>query len=327
MGAPHPSNFLSLDPVLPSIFTFLQDNGAAILFDFLCCITLSAVAAIVHFAPNYKSDNRIVPVNLGPSDQIMFPTELLYPYKEPLVSTLVRRFRDYRAATTGLVKTVLAATIVSETVKHFVGGFRPHYIEVCQPDLTLLTSVNTTTSNATWWMGPAACTGDKAKVLNALWGFPSGHSATSFASSVFMALYLNGKLKPFSDLAPGVLDLAIVLSPLLLASLVSGSQYVTHQHHAHEVLVGMLIGTVSGLCTYRARYAAIFNFRNNHIPLPAFPCTIDDQQNDQHLCQPACDEKLPTRRWWARLSEKGGNLTLGDGYPEVPRQQRRCLVW
>jgi membrane-associated phospholipid phosphatase len=118
-------------------------------------------------------------------------------------------------------------TIVSETLKHFVGGFRPHYIEVCQPDLTLLTSINSS-PNTIWWMGPVACNGNPQDILQALWGFPSGHSATSFASAVFLALYLNSKLKPFSDFTPGVLDLVTVLAPLLLASLISGSQYVTH---------------------------------------------------------------------------------------------------
>lgn len=108
-----------------------------------------------------------------------------------------------------------------------MGGFRPHYIEVCQPDLGLLTSINAS-PNTTWWMGPAACTGNQHDILQALWGFPSGHAATSFAAAVFLALYINGKLKPFSDLAPGVLDLATVLAPLLVASLISGSQYVTH---------------------------------------------------------------------------------------------------
>lgn len=191
-------------------------------------------------------------------------------------------------------------------------------------------------------MGPAACTGDKMKVLNALWGFPSGHSATSFASAVFLALYLNGKLKPFSDHAPGVLDLATVLAPLMLASLISGSQYVSHvrlsnygvcygltstqQHHAHEVFAGILIGTICGLCGYRLRYAAVFDFRYNHIPLTTFSPMVNERHEIEHASRSRSDEKHSLRQWWARLSEKGDIYTVA-GYLEAPRRKRRCLVW
>lgn len=124
MGLPY-----CLSDVISRISTFLRRNGAAILFDTLYCMGLAAVAGTIHCAPNYKPDSRIVPVYLGSSNQLTFPTELLYPYKDPLVSTgvctllvallpslvivlcqtKVQSFPDFRAGTAGLNKVVLAA--------------------------------------------------------------------------------------------------------------------------------------------------------------------------------------------------------------------------
>ncbi|KAF8858904.1 PAP2-domain-containing protein [Acephala macrosclerotiorum] len=303
MGSTHClSNFTSPDSSKQTITTFLRNNGAAIFRDWVRCWMLAGIAAGIHSIPIYKPDNRIIPVYLGPSGQLTFPTEFLYPKKDALVSTSlctfltgvmpslvitlfqikIRSTLDWRVGTTGVMKAVLFTTIISVCLKHFVGGFRPHYIDVCQPDLTLLTNLNVST-NTTWWMSPVACTGNRKAVYEALRGLPSGHAASSFAAAVFLSLYLNAKLKLFSDFAPRTLGLAGLVTPLLLASLMSGSQYVTHQHHAHEILVGILIGVVAGICSYRLRYAAIFDFRYNHIPLTQISSAIDGAPKVGHF--------------------------------------------
>ncbi|KAE8445661.1 hypothetical protein EG329_012958 [Mollisiaceae sp. DMI_Dod_QoI] len=339
------SDLTSPESVRPTILTFFRNNGVAVLYDWLCCIVLAGVAAAIHSASIYKPDNRIIPVYLGPSNQYTLPTELSYPIKDPLVSTSICTFLvgvmpslvitlfqvkvqsvlDFYIGTTGVVKTVLFTTIISVSLKHFVGGFRPHYIEACQPDLTLLTNMNAS-SNTSWWMSPAACTGKKSDIVEALRGFPSGHAATSFAAAVFLALYLNAKLKLFSDLAPGVLDLAAIVAPLFIASLISGSQYVTHQHHTHEIFAGILIGILTGVCSYRLRYAAIFDFRYNHIPLTTFSSAIHGPQDIGYLRQSHNDQKLMLGQWWAKLSQRGDRQRLEE-YLEVPTQKAQCRVW
>ena len=58
--------------------------------------------------------------------------------------------------------------------------------------------------------------------------FPSGHAANSFSSGTFIALYLNAKLKTFADQPTYLPILILTIAPLLFASLVSGSMYVSH---------------------------------------------------------------------------------------------------
>jgi membrane-associated phospholipid phosphatase len=67
-----------------------------------------------------------------------------------------------------------------------------------------------------------------ANTENSLQAFPSGHASSSFAAAIFLALYLNAKLKVFSDHASPFWAFMVMLTPLILASLVSGSMYTSH---------------------------------------------------------------------------------------------------
>lgn len=52
--------------------------------------------------------------------------------------------------------------------------------------------------------------------------FPSGHTGTATTVSVFLALYLNAKLKAFSDYQTSQWKMIAVLSPLGGAGCVAG---------------------------------------------------------------------------------------------------------
>ena len=52
--------------------------------------------------------------------------------------------------------------------------------------------------------------------------FPSGHTATASTVGVYMALYLNAKLKAFSDYQTSYWKMIVVLSPLIGAGCVAG---------------------------------------------------------------------------------------------------------
>ena len=56
--------------------------------------------------------------------------------------------------------------------------------------------------------------------------------------------------------------------PILLAVLIALSKIIDHYHHWYDVLVGALIGTFFAIISYRMCYAAVWDWRYNHIPLP-----------------------------------------------------------
>jgi hypothetical protein len=53
--------------------------------------------------------------------------------------------------------------------------------------------------------------------------FPSGHTASSFMAGMFLALYLNAKLKPFGDFHTSFWKMLAVLAPIIGAMFIAGS--------------------------------------------------------------------------------------------------------
>lgn len=58
--------------------------------------------------------------------------------------------------------------------------------------------------------------------------FPSGHTANSFAAAIFTSLFLNAQLKVIADHASTIWALTATIAPLIGASLIAGSVYMSH---------------------------------------------------------------------------------------------------
>ncbi|KAH7419827.1 phosphatidic acid phosphatase type 2/haloperoxidase [Cadophora sp. MPI-SDFR-AT-0126] len=263
--------------------------------DYASIAVVAASSLWVYRLPMYLLDHRVVPVskynprsNLeDQSPAYEGPLELSYPYiREPiptwacgvvvvlipliviaLFQLKLRSLWDFHAGLTGTLKATVSSTLIATTFKHFIGGFRPHYVQVCKPDMTMIFGG---TSQLQSFFNSSACTANSHDVNRAIQGFPSGHTTSAFAGAMFLTLYLNAKLKAFADHASEFWVFIVTITPLLLASLIGGSMYISYQHHAYEVVIGMVTGIAVGALGYRSSYAAVFDFRYNHIPLPPF---------------------------------------------------------
>ncbi len=127
------------------------------------------------------------------------------------------------------------------------------------------------------------CTGDDKAVNDALESFPSGHSTAGWAGLFFLALYLNAQLKVMSAHNPAYWKMILLFSPILGATLISGALTIDEcmlsvasltmtniyiVHNWYDVLAGAIIGICTALVAFRQTFAAIFDFRFNHILLP-----------------------------------------------------------
>ena len=102
---------------------------------------------------------------------------------------------------------------------------RPNFLDICQlnfPAPDLLDSQPSSYFNRQW-ATPENCNGDKRDIIFGLEAFPSGHTASSFAVGIFLALYLNAKLKAFSTYHTSHWKMLVVLAPILGACFVAGS--------------------------------------------------------------------------------------------------------
>ena len=113
----------------------------------------------------------------------------------------------------------------------------------------------------------SVCTGDWGEVDNGLKSFPSGHTTTAFAGFVYLSLYLNAKLKVFSNYHPAFWKLIATWAPILGATLIGGALTIDEHHNWYDVVMGAIIGTLMAFSSYRMVYASIWDWRYNHIPL------------------------------------------------------------
>lgn len=111
------------------------------------------------------------------------------------------------------------------------------------------------------------CTGDEKEINDSLESFPSGHSTAAFAGFVFLSIYLNAKLKVWSNYHPAMWKLIALYAPILGATLIAGALTIDEYHNWYDCLAGAIIGTIMAFSAYRMVYCSIWDWRTNHIPL------------------------------------------------------------
>ncbi|OTB14850.1 hypothetical protein K445DRAFT_62074 [Daldinia sp. EC12] len=217
----------------------------------------------------YPSRPQIISSGVDTAIVIVFPifTFLLFQIK-------IQSFWDLNNAIIGLIYALETSAAFQVMIKWLVGGLRPNFYDVCQPDPTLANDAafNTTGLNGVGYQHymytSEICTSGQGRPLwNAMQSFPSGHSTASTVTGVYLFLYLNAKLKVFANYHPSMWKLVLVYCPILGAALICGSLSVDGTHNWYDIVAGIIIGTVFAISSYRTVYASIWDWRINHIPL------------------------------------------------------------
>ncbi|KAL7747324.1 hypothetical protein RI367_007378 [Sorochytrium milnesiophthora] len=181
-----------------------------------------------------------------------------------LVQIRVRSWHDFNTALLGLLSSLVTAAVFQVFLKWLIGGLRPHFYAVCKPDTS---GLNVGQGYQSLMVDRSVCTGDEKQINDALESFPSGHSTAAFAGLVYLSLYLNGKLKVFSNMHPAYWKFVLFFAPLLAATLIAGTLTIDEFHNWYDVVAGGIIGTLHAVAAYRFGYASLWDWRINHIPL------------------------------------------------------------
>jgi len=203
-----------------------------------------------------------------------------------LAQIRVRSFWDFNNACIGILYSLITAAVFQVFLKWLIGGLRPHFLAVCKPDISLASNQPGDTGAGLNGVGftqiyytREICTGDEKEINDSLESFPSGHTTAAFAGFVFLSLYLNAKLKVFSNHHPAMWKLILTMAPLLGATLIGGALTIDEFHNWYDVFAGACIGTLMAFSSYRMCYAAIWDWRWNHIPLSrAAPFAFDSPE-------------------------------------------------
>ena len=230
-------------------------------------ITFDRSGDIVYPQFAYPSRGWIISPSLSGVIDTVIPLGII-----ALAQIRIRSFWDFNNAVLGLLYAVILSSLFQVIIKQLIGGFRPYFLDVCQPDISLARSHNTTGLNAVGFhqimYTVEVCTNpDKNALKNAMTSFPSGHATTSFAAYVFLFLWMNAKLKVWANFQASFYWVAALLAPLLGATLMAACLTIDQAHNWYDICAGVVIGTVIAFMVYRVCYAAVWDWRYNHIPL------------------------------------------------------------
>jgi len=255
--------------------------------DILTMAIMGAIGLGVYFAD--PAPSRSFPV-LFKDGEIVYP-EFAYPLRKEIVpiwaaamlaffvpfvvflicQIRVRSFWDFNNAIIGLLYSLIVAAVFQVFLKWLIGGLRPHFLAVCDPDPAAIQAAVGASGAGNGFTSVmfdrTVCRGDKKQINDSLESFPSGHTTAAFAGFVFLYLYLNAKLKVFANYHPAMWKLIVLYAPLLGAVLIAGALTIDEFHNWYDCLAGAIIGTVMAFSSYRMVYAAVWDFRFNHIPL------------------------------------------------------------
>ncbi|KHN97232.1 phosphatidic acid phosphatase beta [Metarhizium album ARSEF 1941] len=272
--------------------------------DVLVMLAVGGLSFGIYHAPNRGV--RTFPITFDGSGDIVYP-EWAYPYRGwivpawvlgaasilgPVLVYLVAQIQvksawDASNAIMGTLWAVTLGTFFHVVIKQLIGGFRPYFLDVCRPDVSLAETHNRSGLNAVGFQQVMyttdICTQTNASRLkDAVTSFPSGHSTAAFAGFVFLLLWLNAKLKVWADHKPAFWKLGLVMAPLLVAVTMACSLTIDAAHNWYDIVGGSMIGTVTAVASYRCTYAAVLDWRFNHLPLRetepfAYDCDIVTQ--------------------------------------------------
>ena len=137
----------------------------------------------------------------------------------------------------------LVSMVVVYSLKLSVGELRPHFLNVCNPDFSIIQCQDTRGSLR--YVTNYTCTGDPELVREARLSFPSGHSSFITYNMAFLIFYLETK-----QYLPRGLRSIVCVFFALIACLISITRLNDFKHHSHDVLTGMGIGVVTAILAY-----------------------------------------------------------------------------
>lgn len=192
----------------------------------------------------------------------------LIPLSVIILSQLfLRSFADFSAAYLGLQYALATGTLFQLVLKKTIGGLRPHFLAVCKPRLVVPGSGFG--YNGIMYRVQDVCTGTRSQIDWGIQSFPSGHSEIAFAGLGYLSIYLFTHLRLCDrsiTTAFGFWRMVLVLMPILLATYISSTLWLSYHHHAFDCLFGAAIGIMAAILGYRTVYQSLTNGTLNAKP-------------------------------------------------------------
>uniref|UniRef100_A0A915DSI0 Phosphatidic acid phosphatase type 2/haloperoxidase domain-containing protein n=1 Tax=Ditylenchus dipsaci TaxID=166011 RepID=A0A915DSI0_9BILA len=152
-----------------------------------------------------------------------------------LDTTLVRMIQFFLIFVLGFSITGWFASFV----KNSTGRLRPHFLDVCKPNVDLKNC------SAFQFIDEYVCSSPESssKIIDSRLSFFSGHSSSAFYCAAFLAIYIHARVGQFEVSWTPFFALIYAIF-FVCAALVGISRVVDHKHHTSDVVVGGFVGIV-----------------------------------------------------------------------------------
>ncbi|XP_041985000.1 putative phosphatidate phosphatase [Aricia agestis] len=133
--------------------------------------------------------------------------------------------------------------LTTDIAKYTVGRLRPHFFDVCRPDIDC-----TLPENRWRYIEQFTCLGQNPKLMKEMrLSFPSGHSSFSAYTMFYFSIYLQKRFlwRGSKLLRHGIQFLLIMLAWYTVMTRVSD-----YKHHWSDVLAGFSIGLLYAIVVY-----------------------------------------------------------------------------
>ncbi|RNA11440.1 lipid phosphate phosphohydrolase 1 isoform X3 [Brachionus plicatilis] len=137
--------------------------------------------------------------------------------------------------------------LLTEIGKRWIGRLRPHFLDVCKPNLSQIDCVTNGLSGTIYnsiSTGGNFCTGDAGDIEEARLSFPSGHASFSAYTMLFLIIYLEARL----FLVRFRYIKALIQLTAFIASFVTSISRISDYHHrGSDVVGGLVLGSIIAL--------------------------------------------------------------------------------
>jgi diacylglycerol diphosphate phosphatase / phosphatidate phosphatase len=143
-----------------------------------------------------------------------------------------------------------------------MGGLRPFFLSKCRINPANLVS------GQLYYTSSQICSNHNSFTPDDFHGFPSGHGSSAWAGFLFLAFWLNGKVKAFSR-GGHVWKSLIFVIPLSSAIWLSLKRLADYSHNEYQMFWGIILGLLSAMFAYGLMYVQGFWFgfgEEAHIP-------------------------------------------------------------
>ncbi|XP_077301093.1 putative phosphatidate phosphatase [Arctopsyche grandis] len=138
---------------------------------------------------------------------------------------------------------VACQQLATDIAKYTVGRLRPHFFDVCQPDIDC-----DAVKNRWAYIQNFTCKGTDPHLLKEMrLSFPSGHSSFSTFTMIYVAVYVQRRFKWAGSklLRHGCQFIVFMLAWFTILSRISDNK-----HHRSDVLAGSCIGAVTAILIF-----------------------------------------------------------------------------